>query len=82
MEISFWYFLLALPISLSGLRVRQGAYVYLFAQSCCRTPTSALSALELLAWELDSQARGKKRWISPIIPLYNEEENAVWPALT
>jgi hypothetical protein len=43
MEIPLRYFLLVLPISLSGLGVREEGYVYLFAQACYQTPKSALS---------------------------------------
>ena len=59
-EIPLWYFLLfipltsfllVLPISLSGLGVREGAYVYLFAQAGVSAPLAL--AMSLLFYALN-----------------------------
>lgn len=59
-EISLWYFLLfvplisfllVLPISLSGLGVREGGYVYLFAQAGVSAPLAL--AMSLLFYALN-----------------------------
>ncbi len=51
MEISFWYFLLVLPISLSGLGVRKGGCVYFFAQAGVSAPLAL--AMSLLFYALN-----------------------------
>ena len=60
-RISLWYFLLfipiisfllALPVSLSGLGVREGGYVYLFSQAGVAAPLALTMSLVIAAFNL------------------------------